>query len=216
MLDPALTLILSGGLFWSLAYLLIIYRSFRDETYGMPVIACCMNLSWEFVYLLVHPNVMPSFQRIVNAFWLPLDLMILFLIIKFGPSENRTFTARQFYLFITLCLALSFLIMIYAQQNIIYAITSSYAQNLIMSSLFIGMLKRRQSIHGQSLYIALAKLLGSLSISLLLLFVFSANPANGTVTMIILYISVFILDLIYAGLIYRKIREKRINPWTRL
>jgi hypothetical protein len=216
MPDPALILILSGGLFWTLAYVLIIIRSIRDETYGMPVIACCMNLSWEFIYLFVYSHVMPSPQCIVNAVWLPLDLMILFLIIKFGRSENRTFTAWQFCLFITLCLTLSFLIMIYAQRNAIYTVTSSYTQNLIMSFLFIGMLNRQQSIRGQSLYIAIAKMLGSFSISLLLLFVFSANRANGTVTMVILYVSVFVLDLIYAWLIYGKIRERGINPWTRL
>jgi hypothetical protein len=214
MPDPALILILADGFFWTVAYVLIIIRSIRDKTYGMPVIACCMNLSWEFIYLFVYPD--PSPQRIVNAVWLPLDLIILFLIIRFGPSENRKLTSEQFYLFITLCLTLSFLFMIYAHRNVIYAVTYTFAQNLIMSFLFISMLVGRRSIRGQSLYIALAKMLGTLSISLLLLFIFSANRANRTVTMITLYASVFALDIIYAGLIYRKIWKMGINPWARL
>ena len=212
----AITLIMSGGLFWSLAYVMIIYRSIRDSTYGMPVIACCMNLSWEFIYLFVYPHAFPAPQRMVNAVWLPLDLIILFFIIRFGPGENGTITGRQFYLFVALCLILFPLIFIYAHQNGIYSITSSYAHNLIMSILFIGMLFKQRGIRGQSIYIAIAKMFGSLSISLLLMFVFSANRANGTATMIIMYVSVFFLDVSYAILIYRKIRERRINPWTRI
>lgn len=216
MSDPALTLILSGGGFWILSYVLIIIRSFKDKTYGMPVIACCMNLAWEFTFLFIHADLLPTPQRIVNAVWLPLNLIIFFTILRFGPTENKSLTARQFYLLVPLCLVLSFVIIIYAQRSSTYPVTSGYAQNFVMSFLFVYMLVARQSIRGQSLYIALAKMFGTLSISLLLLFIFTEFQSNTTVIMIMLYVSVFVLDMVYTVLIYRKICESGISPWARL
>jgi hypothetical protein len=43
-------LMLGSGTFWALAYVLIIRRGFLDETYGMPFVALCANVSWEFIF----------------------------------------------------------------------------------------------------------------------------------------------------------------------
>jgi len=34
-----------GGLFWSVTYILIIRRGFKDKTFGMPMAALCANIS---------------------------------------------------------------------------------------------------------------------------------------------------------------------------
>ncbi len=43
-------ILLGSGLFWTVTYLLIIRRGFRDQTYGMPLVALCANLAWEFIF----------------------------------------------------------------------------------------------------------------------------------------------------------------------
>ena len=52
------------GMLWTLAYLLIIRQGFLDRTYGMPLAALCVNLSWELVFAFVYPHDLP--QRAVN------------------------------------------------------------------------------------------------------------------------------------------------------
>ncbi len=78
-------LMLGSGAFWALAYLLIIRRGFLDETYGMPLVALCANVSWEFIFSFVHPH--GPVQRPVNIVWFLLDLIILFQLLKYGPRE---------------------------------------------------------------------------------------------------------------------------------
>ena len=65
-------LMLGSGAFWALAYVLIIRRGFLDATYGMPLVALCANVSWEFIFSFVHPH--GPVQRPVNIVWFLLDL----------------------------------------------------------------------------------------------------------------------------------------------
>ena len=41
---------LGSGVFWLVAYILIIYRGFKDQSYGMPVVAFIGNIAWEFIF----------------------------------------------------------------------------------------------------------------------------------------------------------------------
>jgi len=49
-------LLVSSGVLWTVTYLLIIRRGFLDHTYGMPLVALCANLSWEFIFSFVFPT----------------------------------------------------------------------------------------------------------------------------------------------------------------
>jgi hypothetical protein len=81
-----------SGLFWLIAYLLIIRVGFRDKTYGMPVVAFIGNFAWEIIYGLglepVCPLTWSSCPAPViqarNAVWLIFDALILYTILKFG------------------------------------------------------------------------------------------------------------------------------------
>jgi hypothetical protein len=44
-----------GGIFWILTYVFIISKGFKDKTFGMPLIALCANISWEFIFSFVFP-----------------------------------------------------------------------------------------------------------------------------------------------------------------
>ena len=71
------TIILTiGGIFWILAYVCIISKGFKDKTYGMPLIALCANISWEFIYSFVLPSSPP--QLFINYLWFGLDCVIVF------------------------------------------------------------------------------------------------------------------------------------------
>jgi hypothetical protein len=73
-----------SGVLWTLAYLLMIRRSFLDRTYGMPLVALCANLSWELTFAFVYPHDLP--QRAVNVVWLSFDLVIALQLLLYGPG----------------------------------------------------------------------------------------------------------------------------------
>ncbi len=110
-------LMIIAGLFWSLTYVLIIRRGFKDKTYGMPLAALCA----------------PGFSN------------------------------KKFYAMFILALITSFCLVLFITDEFsdrkgAYA---AFGQNLMMSVLFIVMLYRRDDLRGQSIFIALFKMLGT-------------------------------------------------------
>lgn len=84
-----------AGLCWTLAYLLIIRTGLRERTYGMPVVAFCCNISWEFIYGFVRPS--SGIQHVVNIVWFLLDCAIGYTVVRFGPEEFPYLPRRVFY-----------------------------------------------------------------------------------------------------------------------
>ena len=79
----------------------------------------------------------------------------------------------------------------------------------MMSILFIGMLVRRDNIHGQSMYIAIFKWLGTLAPTIQMYF------QTGSNLILILGIGCFVYDVIYIRMLYQKFVELKLNPFTR-
>jgi hypothetical protein len=208
--SPELTwsLEIGSGIFWTLVYLLIIRLGFRDKTYGMPITALCANISWEFIFSFMIPHDSP--QNYINVVWFVFDLIIVCQTLRFGRT---VFEPRQlFYPAFVLGLVTSF--------GVILAITyefsdwdgkyAAFGQNLMMSVLFIAMLLKRRDVSGQSVYIALFKMLGTLLPSILFYLRFPTSVLLNS-----LYVSIFVFDSIYLVMLYAKHRELGINPWTR-
>ena len=42
-----------GDVLWLVAYALILWKGFKDRTYGVPFLAICLNFTWEFWFALV-------------------------------------------------------------------------------------------------------------------------------------------------------------------
>src|SRR6202007_3259002 len=81
----ALTII--SGLCWTMVYLLIIYRSIKDKTYGMPFWALAFNISWEFIFSVVFADRADPTQLIVNRICLGFDAFILIAYFVYGIKE---------------------------------------------------------------------------------------------------------------------------------
>lgn len=206
------TLQIASGVFWTLTYLIIIKRGFRDKSLGMPLTALCANISWEFIFSFIHPHGAP--QIYVNYVWLVFDGVIMFQAIKFGVRDfPKNLSAKLFFPFFTLTLILSFCAVLFVTREFKdwdgkYA---AFGQNLMMSVLFVTMLVRRDSVAGQSLYIALFKMIGTLLPSFLF---FRLYPTS--VLLNFLFIAILIFDFVYTVMLYRKLKVDRINPWSRV
>ncbi len=194
-------LMLGSGAFWTFTYALMIRRGFLDKTYGMPLVALCANISWEFIFSFLYPH--GPVQRPVNIVWFSLDLIILFQLLRYGPREFDDLSKRVFYAMFGMALATSFC----AVLSVTYefddwdGVYSAFGQNLLMAVLFLAMLRARGSLRGQSVFIALSKMLGTGLASVA--FYLYSPLSEGSVLLPFLYVAIFAFDLTYVVAVVR-------------
>jgi hypothetical protein len=205
-------LTLTSGISWTIVYLAIIVRSFRDRTYGMPFFALALNLSWEFIYsfLLGGP---PSVQMAINVTWFLFDLVILYAYLKYGRAEfPKTIDGRWFLPWTALAITTGLVTQYFAGLEFpgLFGPTySAFVINLVMSILFIAMLVRRNSVAGQSMGIALFKWIGTAAPTI------QFYMHTGSNLVLVLGLFVFLFDLIYIAMLYARFRALGLNPFTR-
>jgi hypothetical protein len=86
---------------------------------------------------------------------------------------------------------------------------SAFAQNLLMSVLFIAMLVGRDGVRGQSMTIAIFKWLGTLAPTI------QIYAQTGSTLILVLGAAIFVYDVIYMAMLYRQFAELGLNPFTR-
>lgn len=193
---------LGTGLFWILTYILIIVRGFLDKSYGMPMVALCTNISWEFIFTFVFPHSGP--QQIITLIWFLLDVIILMQYLVYGRKEmKKGISVKYFYASFFITLVFSFLIIMAMtfEFNDIEGKYSAFAQNLMMSGLFISLLLNRGNRSGQSISIAIFKMLGSLFAAIAFYIYFRTELIT------ILSIATLVYDLIYIFLLRKFYRR---------
>lgn len=190
------------ALFWILTYILIIFRGFRDEAYGMPMVAICANISWEFIFAYIHPQ--NALQQKITMVWFALDIIILLQYLIYGRKEFKKYlSGLLFYASFFITLGITFLIILTITQdfNDFDGRYTAFAQNLMMSGLFISLLFWRGNVNGQSLAIAFCKMLGTLCASIAFYMYFRTNLIT------VISVAILFYDLMYIGFVYKLIRK---------
>jgi len=218
-----LLLELTSGICWTAVYIIIIYRAIKDKVVGMPLIALGLNISWEFIFSFIYPP--PTIQRYINFTWFIFDVVIIYLKIKYGKEEFKDIfngLNDKFFLptiFITLFFSFGFVYLSVPEWND-YKMGnySAFIMNALMSLFFITMLLRRRDLNGQSIYIAVLKLIGTLIPTILfgLLAPKYGILANKSSNLILfLGFMCFFFDSIYTILIAQKYKEAGLSLFTR-
>jgi hypothetical protein len=234
------TVIVAGTicvLAWIVAYASIIYRGFADQTFGMPITALAANLSWEFLYGFV----LDPLGDYIHLWSIPcflVDLVILWQAWRFGASDFTDPTVRRRFrgiLIGAIAAALPITYRGFVEFNDPDGEYTGFGINLMMSTLFVAMLSRRDSAHGQSMYAAIAKWIGTfmawvataltvtttperpLPRSLATFARISATHTTYPLTPMInlMYWATFIIDGIYTHQLYRRLRADGVDPWRR-
>lgn len=202
-----------GGLFWSATYLLMIRRGFKDKTFGMPFAALCANISWEAIFAFVTPHSTP--QIYINYIWFSLDVVIVYHLLKYGKKEFPQFSSRTFYPVFILGLGTAFVMILTVGEELEDSIGmyAAFGQNLMMSVLFVTMLLGRNNLRGQSIYIALFKMLGT-GLSSTAFYLYRPGIQDSFL-MQVLFVSIFVFDIIYFVMVYQKSKQQGI-VWKRL
>ena len=208
----ALTVI--SGISWTLVYIELIRVGFKDKSYGMPLFALALNLSWEFLFSLAFRDKdLVTTQTYFNFLWGCFDLVIAYTYFRYGRKDFAQHAdTRWFVPWALAAFAVSFGIIYFSAVEFGSnwgAIYTAFAQNLLMSVLFIGMLTKRKNVDGQSIYAALLKWIGTAAPTIL----FYTRTSSKLVLM--LGIGCFIYDAMYTYLLYRKFQEMGLNPFTR-
>lgn len=74
-----------SGIFWSISYILMARKSFRDRSYSMPIYCLCINISWETIFGFVYgPDLL---NAIVFGQWMIVDIFLVYTTIKYGAYE---------------------------------------------------------------------------------------------------------------------------------
>ncbi len=183
---PVLFLALLSGAAWSCVYARAIVIGVKGKTCTFPLFALALNVAWEGQYCYLGftqgPEIlqwMPpellaqawvdAAWRVhawVNLLWLLLDCAIVWTHFRFGRGEHgrsagpKTFVARSVAAFAAAILLQATAYLVFGSFGCAYA---AFTQNLVMSLLFIDMLRRRQGPRGQSLDIAVCKCVGTLA-----------------------------------------------------
>ncbi|KAF4636549.1 hypothetical protein G7Y89_g1536 [Cudoniella acicularis] len=75
----------AGGILWSISYILMARKAFKDKSYAMPIHCLCLNITWEAVYGFVYgPGLV---NQIVFAQWVIVDMVLFYAIVKSAPHQ---------------------------------------------------------------------------------------------------------------------------------
>lgn len=203
---------LSCGLFWLVAYVLIIRRGFIDRTYGMPLIPLCVNFAYEIVFGFVWPDDYPVY--VVNIIWAGLDAIMVYQYLRYGRSEwPDHYPQRWFYpTFVAVfAMAVIGIVTLTIDTNDTHGgnITGWGAQ-LLLSAGSIFMLLRRNSPKGQSMYIGIARMVGTMCL------IYAQEVYERKFLFLhFIYVAGSLLDIAYLILLYRTCKAHGISPWRR-
>ncbi|MHC0068487.1 transmembrane-type terpene cyclase [Nostoc sp. UIC 10890] len=220
---------------WVFTYVAIIWRGFKDRSLGMPMVALSANISWEAIYSFIY--IPPSNALLYASIaWFTFDIPIVWQCFLYGYKDFPSPIKRKnFGLVFLACIAISFSIIlgIASEFNDTKGVYTGFGINCMISILYVYMLLQRNDIAGQSIYIAIYKLiatmfafLGScfdapgdidktLSFQTLMAEVLVDQTYPTTLLIKTLYAIILIFDLLYIVCFYQKCMEKNINPWAR-
>ena len=215
-MDEYIKLILQviSGICWTIVYIILIIRGFKDKTYGMPFYALALNFMWELLYSInIEDFYSISLQRVINVIWLIFDILIIYTYFKYGKKYfNQNSNTRDFYIWSTLGFTFAFFLQyafIIEIGGTLGAAYAAFIQNFIMSILFLDMLQKRGNLEGQSIYIAIFKTIGTLAPTILFTIILESP------IVLVLGIGCFVYDFIYIIQLRKQFIDKSLNPFTR-
>ena len=199
----------SNGL-WTMAYIMCLWLGSKERTYCIPASALAANWGCEFAYIFLNGS-----PAIVIYCFVPLicvSSLLIYQYFKFASKDIPTPNMPASWI------VPSFAIGALASMGYSVFMTRhfqdagwhySYFVNLVDSVMWVHMLLRRNSMSGQSLYIAILRMFGSIGTHIAV-YVMS-GPNYPIFFMTALLITAF--DLLYIVMVFAKCRQWGLNPW---
>ncbi|NQY73922.1 MAG: hypothetical protein HRT90_04075 [Candidatus Margulisbacteria bacterium] len=206
-----------SGVCWTVAEILMIKIGFQESVTTVPFIALCAGFAWKIHFTFYKPQQMP--QWIINIVWLGLELVLIYQFLTFSSDIwIGALIPGMGQMMIHLCLfaitsGICFLLISAMSQEFEDTEKGAYSAfsiNLLMSVLFINLLLTRGSVAGQSIYILGFMMLGTLIPAYCFYRGYPKSKFLNT-----LYLTTFLVDIIYATLLIKMHMIQGINPFLR-
>jgi hypothetical protein len=196
-----------GCALWTVAYALLIRRSYLYKVTTLPTLAICLNFTWEVMAVFILPN--PSLiWTVLEWSWLVLDVGLVYLLFQYGKANLRFTALRPYFhplLVLTLVLCLIGQLSFVLTFGDLLGFIDAFIINLVMSALFIVMfLERGPSYPGFSYAAAWLKMVGTActSIQCAVLLPEIRPDVPSWSFLYFLCILVFVLDAVYVALLH--------------
>ena len=219
-MDLPYLLAIPGGISWLASYLLIIRRGALDGLPAMPAVALVLNLCWELMYAFIFPDAFPA--NAIDGAWFVFDVVIAWQYLRYGRREFDPWVPRWLFyptFLFSLLVAFGLVLGFVLEFDDLDGRYSGWLINMVMSSAFIAMLLRRKGVEGQSLWIGLTRMTGTVVLDACQMLLTPSWPLGGERALgpllTVMYVATFVLDLAWVLLYRRRAREVGINPWTR-
>ncbi len=203
---------------WVVIYILMIRRGFLDKSYGMPMIALCLNISWEFNFTFLTD--IETVYRMTNGFFFLFDFGVLYTCFRFGRGDFEWPLMRKWFpqvLAASLAISFAGVFLFVRAFDDTYGGLFAALNTPVYSALLISMLLRRNSVKGQSLYIGLAIFIGDAGAYIPTLYAHQVGWASTPLLWIHTFmITTLVLHAAYIVIYWHIARRDGINPWKRL
>lgn len=187
---------------WMLAYIFTIRIGFRDHSYGVPMVAVCLNFTWEFIFsLVIRPK--SKLRMGLTLLWLAIDAVIVYQLLRYGRGDQLPQLQPYFVLIVigTIVLAAIAHITFYYTYEDPGGQEDAFSINLIMSILFVFLFFSRPDMRGLSYAAAWLKLIGTGILSAGNFWLMRKEERKYGF-FIFLFGTIFLFDVIYVALMW--------------
>ncbi len=188
--------LLTGTIFWNVAYFIIIRNAIRFKKMEMPFLAVSSNIAWEFAWaFLLFTDLGILFEWGLRV-WFFMDVAIFFFTVKYGAKQMGNDIFGKRFLPFLLLLVLWWIPVFYAMEmeglDTKMGTTSAYMITVVMASLFVFNATRKAPGLIATKSVAWTKFLGNSSMSV---FVWMHHPEAHFLQLIT--VAVFVLNIVY-------------------
>lgn len=220
-----------SGIAWTITYVALVYRGFKDKSYGMPLVPLAMNFAWEVTFSIIYPpHASGMIATVINTVWMICDAGIVATFFLYGYryfQQSYKISKAEWYMLAAVAFATGFGIMLrggpffgqfepyFHKEMFEGAKFIAFIQNLVISVCFVLMYWERQNSEGQSFTIAWSKWIGT-SMTVGFSYLMADHKGEDASLIFIVILATFVFDTYYMRLIYNQLKKEGINPWTRL
>lgn len=198
------------GMAWIVSYLMAVRRAHLEKVVAVPFIAVCSNVAWEFVYAFVFH--IQAVTDVINVLFTIIDAILLVQVFRYGRKDAPSLSPAVFNWVVVGIVA--FGLAAHTASAWDFADRGGYngwATTLFTSVAFVLMLHRRGSTAGQTMYIAVIKMTGTLAAT-----VGFAALYPTRMLMWVFYVTMTFFDVLYVILLYRQFKAEGVSPWRKI
>jgi hypothetical protein len=75
----------TGGIGYTICYILMTRQSIRDRTYAMPLFSLAFNFAWEIIFALFVAEA--AREKAIFTIWMLIDLGLVYAVVTYGLNE---------------------------------------------------------------------------------------------------------------------------------